>query len=65
MMSESKAAGIIFVSRTTCATADLVTTSEQISFIPRVDDLNLFQPKSEQRNDEEQSLFLSQWDAQV
>ena len=41
----SESVRIIFISRTTCATAGLVTAAEHISFIPRVDDLNLLQPK--------------------
>jgi len=61
----SESVRIIFISRTTCATAGLVTAAEHISFIPRVDDLNLLQPKMNQENDEEQSPFLSQWCAQV
>ena len=54
----SQTAGIIFVSRTTCATADLVTTSEQISFIPRVDDLNLFQRKTNKEMMKNRACFF-------
>lgn len=41
----SQTVGIISLSGATCGSADWVTTSEDIPFSPRVDDLNLLQPK--------------------
>lgn len=55
----SQTVGIIFISSTTCASADLLTTSGYIPFIPRVDDLNFLQPTMNKEMMNRACFFLS------
>lgn len=55
----SQAVGIIFISSTICASADLLTTSEYVPFIPRVNDLNFLQATMNKETMNRACFFLS------